>query len=167
MKFIASLGLRLAAFAYVASRVMALEGATRADTWAVSLFIEGIDFGLFDVKEGGDVDSEETKYKPGGMRPPVTLGGSRTTENVTIRRNYRLGRDHIESDRLFNWAGNANCEVHQQPLDHDGNAWGKPIIYRGKLKRFSPPDHDSNSNDAAMLEIEISIDGYPTGMPRP
>lgn len=167
MKTFASLLFKLLGVSILVARVASLEGATRADTYAVHVFINDIDFDLFDQMEGGDVDSEETKYKPGGMRPPVSLGGSRTVENVTLRRNYRLGRDHIESDRLIGWAGKADVEMHKQPLTHEGIAWGKPIVYRGTLKRVSFPDHNSESNDAGMLEIEVTVDGYPSGMPRP
>jgi hypothetical protein len=136
---------------------------TRADTWRVTLSLNGINFGVFDVKEGGDVDSDETTYKPGGMEDPVGLGGSRTVENVTLRRLYRLGRDHEQSQRLIDFTGKARAVITVQPLDIDGNTWGRPIVYRGVLRRVSFPDHDSNSGDAALLELEITIDGLPTG----
>jgi hypothetical protein len=144
-----------------------MEGATRSDTYEVSVSIAGINFGVWDQLEGGDVDSEELTYRPGGMKDPVSLGGSRTVENFTIRRLYRLGRDHIESDRLIQWVGKAQVVAVKQPLDIDANAWGKPITYRGILKRVSFPDHNSESNDAGLLELECTTDGIPTGMPRP
>jgi hypothetical protein len=138
--------------------------ATRADTWRVTVGVNGIHTGVWDVKEGGDVDSNELTYKPGGMVDPISLGGSRTVNNVTLRRNYRLGRDHSVSQRWLNWAGKGKVVVTQQPLDEDGNSWGSPIVYQGTLKRVKLPDHDSQSSDAAMIEIEVTVSGIPTGM---
>ena len=142
---------------------------TRADTWFVTVTLNGQALGeginaAWDVKEGGDVDSAELTYKPGGMADPISLGGSRNVNNVTLRRGYRLARDHAHSQRLINQAGRGKIVITQQPLDRDGVAYGVPITYKGILKRVKFPDHDSNSNDAALVEIEVTISGMPTGM---
>lgn len=137
---------------------------TRADTYSVSVSVEGINFGIWDQMEGGDVDSEEFTYPPGAMQDPISLGGRRTVENVTLRRNYRLVRDHANSQRWIGWVGRADVVVTKQPMDVDRNVFGKPLVYRGTLKRVSFPDHNSSSNDAGLIEIEVTVDGYPTGM---
>jgi hypothetical protein len=137
--------------------------ATRADTWRITVGVNGVHTGVWDVKEGGDVDSNELTYKPGGMVDPISLGGTRNVNNVTLRRNYRLGRDHAVSQRWINWVGKGKVTINQQPLDEDGNSWGKPITYKGTLKRCKLPDVDSQSSDAAMIEIEITVAGIPTG----
>lgn len=146
-----------------------ITGATRQDTWHITVAIPGITFGpglgeTWDQQEGGDVDSDELTYKPGGMADPVSLGGSRNVQNLTLRRIYLLGRDHRNSQKLIDAAGKALVTVTKQPLDHDGNVFGQPIVYRGKLKRVAFPTHDSRGNDAALLEIEVTVDGIPTGM---
>jgi hypothetical protein len=138
--------------------------ATRADTWEVTVYVNGNSEGVWDMKTGGQVDSNEATFKPGGMAKPIALGGTKNIENLTLQRNYRLGRDHAKSQKWIDWVGWASVAVSIQPLDHDGNPWGDPIVYNGKLKRWKPPDHDSTSDAAAMEEIEVSIDGYPTGM---
>lgn len=142
---------------------------TRADTWRWNVSIEGApggdQTGIWDAKEGGDVDSEEFKFKPGGMQPPISLGGSKDVQNLTLRRNYRLARDHQRlSDFLIDAVGVADVTVSGHPMNHkDKKVWGKPLVYRGTLKRVSFPAHDSTSNDAGMIEIEVTIEGYPTG----
>jgi len=138
--------------------------ATRADTWDLRVKIAGRNLATWDAQTGGAVDSEEFTYKPGAMAEPVSLGGSKTTENLVIRRLYRLNRDHIISDWLMRQVGKADVVITKQPLDSDGNAWGNPITYRGTLKRVTFPEHDSTSSDAALIEIEVTPDGYPTGM---
>jgi hypothetical protein len=136
---------------------------TRADTRHVTVSIAGRHLGTFDYKEGGQVDSDTVSHKPGGMGEKVSLGGSRTVENVTLRRLYDLQRDHVISQLYINWVGKAQVVIVDQPLDPDGHPFGAPIQYRGTLKRFQFPTHDSNSSDPAVLEIEVEINGSPTG----
>jgi hypothetical protein len=137
---------------------------TRADTYDVTVTINGIRFGTFDKMEGGDIDSEEYTYKPGAMAEPISMGGSRNVENVTVRRLYRLGRDHLTTQRLIDWVGKAEVVISKQPLDTDGNVFNAaPIVYTGTLKRVGFPDVDSESTDPGLFEIETTIDGMPTG----
>jgi hypothetical protein len=148
---------------------MAIEG-TRQDTWNVSVWVEDVanpnrpmmPLGTWDKKSGGEVDSEEYKYSPGAMAEPVSLGGRINVGNVTTSRLYRLVRDHQNlTQRFINGAGKARVTLAQQPLDTDGNAFGRPITYRGTLKRISVPDVDSESSDAALVELEVTIEGKP------
>jgi len=145
-------------------------GPTRQDTWKVNVTVEDVgnpnrpmmNLGTWDTKQGGEVDSEEFKFNPGGLGDAVSLGGRKNVGNVTVSRLYRLIRDHQDlSQRMINGVGKARAIVAQQPLDIDGNAFGRPIVYNGTLKRWTPPEHDSQSSDAAMVEMEITIEGQP------
>lgn len=133
---------------------------SRQDQYQVMVVLEldgtRLDTGIWDTMSGGEVDSEETKYRPGGMGDEITLGGMRSVGNVTVSRLYDLSRDHSRIGTLLRWAGKANATVSKQPLTVNKVAFGKPIVYTGKLKAVTPPEHDSNSNDAGMLEMEIS-----------
>jgi hypothetical protein len=117
--------------------------------------------GVWDKKTGGKVDSNITQYLPGGMAPQVSLGGTKTTENVTLERLYRLQRDHTKMQKWINQAGKGRVVIHQQPLDIDGNSFGAPIVYNGTLKSVTPPEHDSTSSNAAMISIEVVVDAQP------
>lgn len=140
-----------------------MAGPTRKDTYRISVFVEGMTWTdrVWDKKSGGAVDSDEVKYNPGGMAPPVSLGGKKTVENITVSRLYRHERDHLIVDDLFNKVGKASMSVQQQPLDINGAPFGNPIIWRGTLKRVTAPEVDSESNEAALIELEMTIDGYP------
>jgi hypothetical protein len=140
---------------------MAIQG-TRKDQYDVKLIVDGTNLGTFDTLTGGEVDSDELKYKPGGMAPSISLGGSTTIGQVVLGRNYRLQRDHLAVHRLLARVGKAAAVVVKQPLDADGNAYGKPLNYRGVLKRVLPPEVDSMSTDPAILEIEITPEGNVT-----
>lgn len=132
---------------------------SREDQYNVTVQVAGRNLGPFDKMEGGEVDSEETKYKPGGMAPQLSLGGFRNVGNVTVRRLYDLSRDHALVPFLHGSAGVGEMVVVKQPLDVDGNVFGSPVVYRGKLKQVTLPDFDSESSDAALLELEMSSAG--------
>lgn len=113
----------------------------------------------FDNFSGGDTDSDETKYRPGGMGAEVSLGGAVSTANITLARNFALGRDDVLLPKLRAAAGRAGASVTLQPLDADRNAFGTPETFRGVLQRVQGPQHDSTSTDAATMELEINPGG--------
>lgn len=135
---------------------------SREDQYSVILSIDGVDYGVWDKMSGGGVESEEVKFRPGGMGSQISLGGSKAVSNITLSRLYSLTRDHPLVPTLMAKAGKGSCIVTKQPLDLDGLAVGIPLTYSGKLMNVTPPDHDSESSDPAMIELEISTDGSVT-----
>jgi len=140
------------------------DAGTRQDTWIITVHLDGVSFGIWDKKTGGEVDSDDIKYYPGGMLPPIMLGGKVTTGNVTLQRLYDRIDDHGKINTLMAAAGRGNVTVAQRPMDPDGNPVGKAITYTGVLKRVSPPDTDSESTTAALYEIEATINGTPSAV---
>ncbi|MBO0881938.1 MAG: hypothetical protein J2P17_16670 [Mycobacterium sp.] len=133
---------------------------SRIDQYSVTVTVEGLGaLGVFDKLTGGDVDSDEQKYRPGGMADPVSLGGAVTMTNIVVSRNYVLERDHPNIHKLLASVGRAWIWVVKQPLDIHKVPYGRPLIYQGKIKNVKPPEHDSTSSDPAMLDIEF----VPTG----
>lgn len=113
--------------------------------------------GTWDKMEGGEIDSSETKFRPGKMGAQISLGGYREVGNITVSRLYDLTRDHANlASFLIGAVGKAVVDISKQPLDVDGNKSGKPIVYSGRLKAVTFPEHDSESSDAAMVSIEVS-----------
>lgn len=132
----------------------------REDQFDVTVTVAGVPLGTYDGLTGGAKEAEESKYKPGGMAPEVSLGGSASVENVVVRRLFRQGRDDGLQGLFLAEVGRPdNAIVSKQPLDRDGNAFGRPLVYTGSLQRFAPSDHDSNSSDAAVYELEVSTSG--------
>lgn len=132
---------------------------SREDQYRVTVSVDGVDLGTWDKFTGGEIDSEESKYKPGGMAPEVSLGGSITVTNFTVSRLYELSRDHPKVPLLKSKVGKGTVTATKQPLDVDRNAFGAPIVYTGILKQLTLPDHDSTSSDPGMIELEISSAG--------
>lgn len=134
-----------------------LSRPTREDTTLVTLRVDDVDFGVWDKKTGGNADSEEQKYPPGGMAKEVSLGGRQTHENITLSREFDWGRDLPSLGYLLDRRGKAGITIGQQFLDIDGNARSNPLTATGTLKSVQPPDHDSTGSDAALIELECTI----------
>lgn len=133
---------------------------SRQDQFNVTVSVkrgnETRDLGTFDSFDGGEVDSEETKYYPGGMAPQISLGGRRSVGNVTVGRLYDLARDHPLMGWLIAGVGKADVTVTKDSLTVDEESVGDPLVYTGKLKAVTPPGHDSESSDAGTWELEVS-----------
>jgi len=142
-------------------------GPTRQDTYRLTVNIQNpatgnmINYGVWDKQSGGAIDSDDNKYNPGGMAAPVSIGGRKTVDNVVLSRLYRLMRDHDHIQRLFDGVGRSRVVIAKQPMDIEGNVYGKPIVYNGRLKRVTPPEVDSEASAAGLIEIEVVVDGFP------
>lgn len=132
---------------------------SRVDQYDVTVAVDGRQLGTFGKLTGGEVDSEETTVKPGGMAPRVSLGGSVNVGNVTVSILYDLQAVHSIIHWLISRAGKGTMVVKKTPLDVDGNAAGRPLTYTGKLKQVNPPEVDSEASDAAWLELEMTPAG--------
>lgn len=130
-----------------------------------NVFTETYDLGVWDKFSGGDIDSDDTKYRAGGRAPEESLGGTRTVSNVTLSRLFRIERDFGELQRLIDGAGSVDVQITRAYLNPATAAVNSPaygnVVYLGKLKAVKQPEHDSNSSDASMVEIECSV-GVPT-----
>lgn len=129
---------------------------SRQDQSLVTLNVDGQNCGVWDTLGGGGTESEETKYRAGGMAAQVSLGGYTSVENVTLARLFVIGRDDGLIKFLRARCGAGNATVVDQPLDADGNVFGQRESYTGKLMRCTPREVDSNSADEARYEVEIS-----------
>jgi hypothetical protein len=132
---------------------------SRLDQYDISVFLDGAPLGTFDKMSGGNIDSEEVKYKPGGMAPQISLGGSVTVNNVTVERLFRLDRDPALIPTLKTRVGKGAVTISRQALDIDGNPFGSPIVWSGKLKQLTFPEPDSESNAAGIFQLEVSSNG--------
>lgn len=132
----------------------------REDTYEITLSINNKDYGIWDKMSGGGITSAELKFRPGGMRPAKSLGGSKSVENVTLQRLFDPD-DGVPAmvPELEDMVGNGACVVSKQLLTTRGAPVGSPLVYTGVLQTVNPPDVDSESDDAGLLEIEISTDG--------
>lgn len=121
----------------------------------VTVSVSGRELGTFDSRSGGESDSTERKYSPGGMAEQVSLGGRKQVTNVTVGRLYDIDRDGPLRVFLEPLVGRAPAMVIvEQTLDVDGNPQGPKTVYSGTFKRYVPFDHDSESEDPAVFQLE-------------
>lgn len=133
----------------------------REDTYSVRVTVAGRDLGTWDKMSGGKVAASETKYRPGGLADQVSLGGTRATDNVTVQKLYDANV-HDLIQWLFDQVGKGFMVITKQPLDANGARLGKAIVYQGVLNGVTAPDVDSQSSDAALIELELSTAGSPS-----
>lgn len=131
---------------------------SRTDQYSVSVALDGRDLGIWDKLTGGDLDSNETKYKPGAMGAGISLGGTQMVPDVVVSRLYVLDRDHAQNPMIRARVGKGRVTVTKQPLDVDGNVYGRPLVYTGRLKTLNFPDADSEGNAAALVALTVGTD---------
>lgn len=134
----------------------------REDKYVVTVVVsrgnESRNLGVWDTFDGGETESEDTKYRRGGLSRQESLGGSKSVTNITSAHLYD---DFMQANEPWCEAGvgNADVTMTKQPLDENGSAFGQPRVYTGKLIAWRPPSHDSQSSDPARLEIEVAPNG--------
>lgn len=131
---------------------------TMSVTRTTSQGTETRNLGVMDTFEGGESDADVTQYRRGGLSAHESLGGSKTVGDITTARLYDSFMQEQEP-WLEAGVGRADATLTKQPLDDDGNAFGRPRVYTGKLMTLTPPDHDSESSDAARIEFVVSPNG--------
>lgn len=133
---------------------------SRLDQYSVTVKLDNTSLGVWDKMTGGDIDSEELKYKPGAMADELSLGGPVSVDNVIVSRLFVLGRDTSLVGTIKAGVGKAVITITKQSLDINKAGYGNPIVYTGKLKKMKLPEPDSEgANNAAMIELEISTTG--------
>lgn len=133
----------------------------RQDMWANSFAAKvggkTIDLGIFDTLSGGDVSFNETKYTPGGMQPQISIGGTKTVNNITLGKILDQGRPDWGWIQMFmQLVEEADCTITRQPLGTDGRPFGSPLVYTGKLIGIAPGDTDSNAEGAQIWQVTVS-----------
>jgi hypothetical protein len=106
--------------------------------------------------EGGDVEAEDVKTRPGGLLPQVNLGGPAQRTDVTVKRQYSA-QLHAFIVQLENVAGRAFCVASYTILDANGNPNGGTVTVTGILKTVQRPNWEANASNAAFLGLVIGV----------
>lgn len=107
--------------------------------------------------EGGDVESEDTKTRPGGMVDQVNLGGPRTRTDATVMRPYTKEL-HPFIKPLEDVAGNGKMHITYTILDGTGSKAGPTVTLTGILKNVTRPNWNANGTGVAMLSLVMGCD---------
>lgn len=123
--------------------------------YLVTVAIDGSPLGVFDSRTGGESDSDIATRWTGEGRKLYPARGN--VGDVTVVRGYERERDHERVRALRLRVGRAQMTVSEQPLDEDGNAWGKPTVWTGILKTVNGGDVNSDSEDPRDLELSMTV----------
>lgn len=120
--------------------------------------IDGEDYGVWDERDGADVDSAEKKYYPGGMEEPVSLSTKQEIAPLKTQRLFTHSRDLPKIKALLAMPGKAIPFVGIELfLDPNKNVVGEGLTYSGTIKKVTQPKHKSDSDDEAMVALEATI----------
>jgi hypothetical protein len=115
--------------------------------------------GEWDKQDGGGVDSDDNVYRASGGRR-VNLGSQIDPDTITLSRLYERVRDHGQIGWLLNGVGRYRGVVTKVPTEADFSiaSGTRPLVYNDVvLKRCTPPEVDSDSDDPGLLEIEFTV----------
>lgn len=123
----------------------------------VTVVVDGIPLGVFDTLSGGEITSENSKHRAGGMGRQKSYPAMADTDDITVSRVFERDRDAEKLRQLRRRVGRAAASATEQPLDDDGAPWGTPTTYTGTLIGIAPGEADSNSSDPRMFELTIQV----------
>jgi hypothetical protein len=130
----------------------------RQDMAAIYVTVAGKRYGdTWAEAEGGDLEADDAKTRPGGMGREVSVGGPVSRSDVTARIQL--------TDVTVNWlkdfekqAGVGDVLIRYAYLGRDRHVLGPTHSMRGTLKTVKRPDIKSDQNDVGMIELIISAD---------
>lgn len=123
--------------------------------YLLTVVVDGTSLGTWDTYSGGEPMAKEVTHRPGGMGPEQAYASLPTYNTLSISRVLVPSRDWELIRSLTAKAGRVNASMTEQPLDADGNAWGKPTVYTGSFLGIKPGKADSTSDSLRMVEIDI------------
>jgi hypothetical protein len=108
--------------------------------------------------EGGNLEADDAKVRPGGMGNEVSLGGPTSRDDITVSiplTDVVIGWHKTLEQKVIQ---DAPVNVKYTFLNRLKQPYGPTSTYTGTLKSAFLPDMDTGSGDAAMYQIIVSCD---------
>jgi len=107
--------------------------------------------------EGGALEADDQKTRPGGMAKQVAIGGPTSRGDVTVTTQFTDSMVQVAKD-FEAAAGRKEMTVTITYKDNDGNADGaRAFTVEGFVKSCQIPSADVNSGDVAFLTVVASL----------
>jgi len=112
--------------------------------------------------EGGNLESDDSKTRPGGMGDEVSIGGPSSRDDITctIQLTDVVIGWHKALERAVKF--DAPAQVQYQFKDRLRNSYPVTHTVTGTLKSAFMPDMDTGGNEAAMYSVILSCDEVAT-----
>lgn len=122
------------------------------------------EFGDFEEKTGGDLESTITPYYPAGAKTPEKLEGTHDVTDLVLTRAYDPARDA----KLIDWVKKAlrtgkdntrNCVV--KYLNSFGVVERTETYGTSKVKTLKTPEGKSGDSSPSMLVLTLAVEDNP------
>jgi len=108
--------------------------------------------GMWATYEGGALEADDQKTRPGGMQRQIAIGGPTSRGDVTVTTQFTDGIAKLAKD-FENRSGRGKLSISVTFLDPDGVATGPSFTRSGIVKSVQIPDVDVNTGDVAFLTV--------------
>jgi hypothetical protein len=130
----------------------------REDQAAITVTVDGIAYGeSWASVEGGNLEADDSKTRPGGMGKEVSVGGPASREDITVQTQL--------SDVVLGWhktlenkIGTGRVKVGVTFLGADRLPTGASQTMTGVLKSVALPDMAADGNEVGMYQLVVSAD---------
>jgi hypothetical protein len=129
----------------------------REDMASISVSVEGVPYGgSWAEAEGGNLEADDAKARPGGMGFEVSAGGPASRDDLTVR-THMTDATAPWIPTLEDLVGNGAVRVGIAWMGTNRSPLGSGLTKRGTLKAVNVPDMGSGA-DVGMLELVVSCD---------
>lgn len=129
----------------------------RADMADIRVYLDGVPQGdMWATYEGGALEADDQKTRPGGMTRQVAIGGPTSRGDVTVTTQFT---DLIAAiaQNFENRSGRGRLTVSVTYLDPDGNRTGFQFTRTGIVKSVEIPNVDVNTGNVGFLTVVGSM----------
>lgn len=133
----------------------------REDMADIRFAVEGVPFGdSWKEVEGGNLEADDAKTRPGGMGREVSAGGPASRGDLTVRTQLTdVSTGWLQA--LENACGWGRAKVHIAWLNANRTPMGTSTTRVGTLKAVNAPNMGSGA-DVGLLECVVSCDELAT-----
>lgn len=126
----------------------------RADMADIKVWLDGIpQGGMWATYEGGALEADDQKTRPGGMTQQMAIGGPTSRGDITVTTQFTDGIALI-AKRFEGRSGRGKLTVAVTYKDPDGNNVSAHGFTRtGIVKSVQIPNIDVNTGDVAFLTV--------------
>jgi len=135
----------------------------RADMADIRVKLDGRPVGgMWATLEGGGLEADDQKTRPGGMTRQVAIGGPTSRNDITVTTQFTDAIAGL-AKTFEGRSGRGTLEVSVTYLNINGSAdTGFSFTRKGIVKSVQIPNVDVNTGDVAFLEVVGSMDELAT-----
>lgn len=129
----------------------------REDQADIRLWVNGKMYGdLWKTAEGGALEADVGKTRPGGMGFEAAVGAPASRDDVTLTTQFTdvIAGSHNELESLI---GSGRAAVGIAWLNNDRTPNGRGRTLQGILKKAASPDHGDGA-DVGMYTVIVTLD---------